>query len=116
MIWRVADIALKGAVNSDYTKSALKALHPQNIHVLQHSPNLLWSHHQKSVVVDQELAFIGGLDVCFGRFDDQNHSLVDNCHLATKYPGKDYYVRMTFSFPFVSCWFNHITVSFSLIV
>ena len=30
----------------------------------------LWSHHEKTVVIDQQIAFIGGPDLCFGRWDD----------------------------------------------
>jgi len=26
-------------------------------------------HHQKIVVIDQDIAFVGGLDLCFGRYD-----------------------------------------------
>ena len=33
------------------------------------------SHHEKIVVVDQQVAFVGGLDLCLGRYDDQNHRL-----------------------------------------
>lgn len=25
-----------------------------------------WSHHEKFVVVDQRIAFLGGIDLCFG--------------------------------------------------
>jgi hypothetical protein len=40
----------------------------------------LWAHHEKIVVVDQERAFIGGLDLCFGRDDNRNHELTDVFH------------------------------------
>jgi phospholipase D1/2 len=53
-----------------------------NIKVLrhpEHSPSgvMLWSHHEKMVVIDQSLAFMGGIDLCFGRWDDDLHRLVD---------------------------------------
>jgi phospholipase D1/2 len=38
---------------------------------------LLWSHHEKIVCIDQTVAFIGGLDLCYGRMDNASHSLVD---------------------------------------
>ena len=49
-----------------------------NIKVLrhpEHSPAgvFLWSHHEKSVVIDQSIAFMGGIDLCFGRWDDDMH-------------------------------------------
>ena len=28
----------------------------------------LWSHHEKLVVIDQTLAFVGGIDLAFGRW------------------------------------------------
>ena len=28
---------------------------------------LLWAHHEKLVVVDQSCAFVGGIDLCYGR-------------------------------------------------
>ena len=27
----------------------------------------LWAHHEKLVVVDQLYAFVGGIDLCYGR-------------------------------------------------
>ena len=31
------------------------------------------AHHQKFVVIDGKLAFVGGLDLCSGRWDDRDH-------------------------------------------
>ena len=66
-------------------KQAFVRLHP-NIRVIRH-PNhvsvnpfesaLYWSHHEKLVVVDQAVAFVGGLDLCPGRFDTSGHVLHD---------------------------------------
>ena len=39
---------------------------------------MLWSHHEKIVVVDRRIAFIGGIDLAFGRWDTHNHCCVDN--------------------------------------
>lgn len=38
----------------------------------------LWSHHEKIVVIDQTLAFVGGIDLCFGRYDDHCHCISDH--------------------------------------
>ena len=32
-----------------------------------------WSHHQKTVVVDGRVAFLGGVDLCSGRWDTHQH-------------------------------------------
>jgi len=31
---------------------------------------VMFSHHQKSVIVDERLAFVGGIDLAYGRYDD----------------------------------------------
>ena len=48
-----------------------------NIMVLRHPGQILlmdnvflWSHHEKCVIIDQSVAFMGGVDLCFGRYDD----------------------------------------------
>lgn len=94
-------------IDSQYTKFSLLDLHP-NIFV-QRSPNqfrqntFFWAHHEKLCIVDHTLAFVGGIDLCFGRWDTPQHTLVDDkptgfepsdqpkdadhCQL---WPGKDY--------------------------
>lgn len=37
--------------------------------------NILFSHHQKSVVVDNRIAYCGGIDLAYGRRDDDTFSL-----------------------------------------
>lgn len=69
------------STNSIYTKRTLMNLH-KNILVLRHPDAvrggpLLWSHHEKLVVIDQKLAFVGGIDLCFGRWDNYRHLLTD---------------------------------------
>ena len=39
----------------------------------------LWTHHEKCVVVDQSIAFIGGIDLCYGRWDTPAHRFVIVC-------------------------------------
>ena len=94
LLWRETTIAMGPTINSTHAAQRLSALHPSNVIVMRHAaPGQFpfWSHHSKMVVVDQCLAFIGGLDLCFGRYDDRDHPLKDDCHLRTKFPGKDYY-------------------------
>ncbi|KAG5513409.1 hypothetical protein PMAC_001473 [Pneumocystis sp. 'macacae'] len=69
-------------VDSNYTKYCLIKLSP-NIYV-QRSPSHLrqntffWAHHEKIVCIDQEIGFIGGIDLCFGRWDSYEHVLYDD--------------------------------------
>ncbi|KAG9198502.1 Phospholipase D1 [Epicoccum nigrum] len=95
-------------IDSEYSKFSLLDLHP-NVFV-QRSPNQIrqntffWSHHEKICVVDHTIAFMGGVDLCFGRWDTPQHAVVDDkltgfeldsnapkdadhCQL---WPGKDY--------------------------
>jgi phospholipase D1/2 len=36
---------------------------------------MFFSHHQKQAVIDERLAFVGGIDVAYGRADDATYSL-----------------------------------------
>ncbi|KAL0243438.1 hypothetical protein I308_105404 [Cryptococcus tetragattii IND107] len=66
-------------VDSQYTKRTLMNLHP-NI-MIQRSPShfqtgtFYWSH--KLCVIDETIAFMGGLDLCYGRWDTPQHVLID---------------------------------------
>lgn len=77
-------------LNSRYTELYLESLH-RNIRVMRHPivRPMIWTHHQKSVVVDQCVAFVGGLDLTFGRMDDVMHVCTDPERLRWK--GKDFY-------------------------
>lgn len=94
-------------IDSEHSKLSLLGLHP-NIFV-QRSPNqfrqntFFWAHHEKLLIVDHAIAFCGGIDLCFGRWDTPQHAVVDDkltgfelsdapkdadhCQL---WPGKDY--------------------------
>ena len=95
-------------IDSEHTKWSLLDLH-ENICV-QRSPNqfrqnqFFWAHHEKVVVVDNMMAFVGGVDLCFGRWDDPCHALTDDkltgfeldhqgprdAEHCQVWPGKDY--------------------------
>jgi len=34
-----------------------------------------FSHHQKQVIIDRKLAYVGGIDLCYGRYDDASYDL-----------------------------------------
>jgi len=36
-----------------------------------------WTHHEKMVIIDNEIVFMGGLDLCLGRWDTHDHTLKD---------------------------------------
>lgn len=37
----------------------------------------LWAHHEKLIIIDQSVAFVGGIDLAYGRWDDNEHRLTD---------------------------------------
>ena len=64
----------------------------ENIKVLRHPPDFIsfWSHHEKMVVIDQKVGYLGGLDLCFGRMDNFKHKLLDIDEENLIFPGIDY--------------------------
>ncbi|KAH9260272.1 hypothetical protein BASA81_001442 [Batrachochytrium salamandrivorans] len=82
-------------LNSKFQESRLAGV--DNLYVQRHpSFNILagkeawyWSHHEKLVVCDGgAVAFVGGLDLCWGRYDTPAHLLVND---GVSWPGIDYY-------------------------
>ncbi|KAL9644876.1 hypothetical protein ABK040_005356 [Willaertia magna] len=62
------------------TKSTIQYLKKiKNIHCISHPNNfpILLTHHQKALIIDQKIAFIGGLDLAYGRMDDRCHVITD---------------------------------------
>ncbi|KAM9597177.1 phospholipase D2 isoform 2-T3 [Trichechus inunguis] len=75
LLFKEVELAL--SINSGYSKRALMLLHP-NIKVMRHPDQMtLWAHHEKLLVVDQVVAFLGGLDLAYGRWDDFHYRLTD---------------------------------------
>ncbi|KAI0132491.1 hypothetical protein BJ170DRAFT_614156 [Xylariales sp. AK1849] len=143
-------------LNSEHTKHALEALHP-NVKVFRHPDHTLdvdvakadlektfenfslghalsalqlskvpgdalkelygsagevvlyWAHHEKLCIVDRQIAFMGGLDMCFGRYDTNSHPIAD-AHPgnldAIIFPGQDFNNARVFDFEGVDNW-NH---------
>ncbi|KAF9159991.1 Phospholipase D1 [Actinomortierella ambigua] len=77
-------------------KKLLRSRCGENIWIQRHGPNLQaawWAHHEKLVVVDNIIAFMGGLDMCFGRWDTPEHTLIDLPESQDDFevwPGQDY--------------------------
>ncbi|KAK6121067.1 hypothetical protein DH2020_045196 [Rehmannia glutinosa] len=91
LLYKEVSLALK--INSLYSKRKLLNIH-ENVKVLRYPDHLssgiyLWSHHEKLVIVDHKICFIGGLDLCFGRYDTIEHKVGD--FPPFQWPGKDYY-------------------------
>lgn len=88
------EVSLALSINSLHTKNSLNKLHP-NIKVTRHPKNnldLLWSHHEKIIIIDQKYGYVGGLDLCWGRYDTIEHKLHEQPNEKEIYffPGIDY--------------------------
>jgi len=109
--------------NSAHTKRALRALCPEgtpghgNIHLMRHPDHnvfenagdmtFYWAHHEKFIVIDFDLAFIGGLDLCFGRWDQMQHPLADAHPAGVEnevFPGQDFNNNRIMDFQDVKDW------------
>lgn len=109
--------------NSEHTKHALQALCPEgspgygNIKVMRHPDHnvfenaadmtFYWAHHEKFIVIDYEMAFIGGLDLCFGRWDNHQHQLSDLHPEGIQeeiWPGQDFNNNRIMDFQNVDDW------------
>lgn len=105
MLYKEVELAL--GINSGYSKRTLRNLDHENIRVsprrsntpghwfasclnhclivhqvMRHPDHVsssvyLWAHHEKIIVVDQSVAFVGGIDLAYGRWDDKEHRLTD---------------------------------------
>jgi phospholipase D1/2 len=109
--------------NSAHTKHALESLCPEgspgyrNIVVMRHPDHnvfenasdmtFYWAHHEKFIVIDYDLAFIGGLDLCFGRWDTKQHPLADAHPAGVEnevFPGQDFNNNRIMDFQSVEDW------------
>ncbi|CAF0918739.1 unnamed protein product [Didymodactylos carnosus] len=81
LLYKEVELAL--GINSSYSKRKLIETHPDNVKVLRYPDHtgqnavLFWGHHEKLVIVDQSIALFGGLDLCYGRWDNYFHLLTD---------------------------------------
>lgn len=71
---------------------------------------MMWSHHEKIVAVDGAVACVGGLDLCFGRWDTHNFPLAD-VHPTdfgrSLFPGQDYNNARVQDFQHVDQWVSN---------
>ena len=85
LLYYECSIAIK--LNSKHTMDTLEKLH-KNIVVTRHPTDkldLLWSHHEKLVIIDQVIGYVGGLDLCWGRYDSNEHPIYEAPNSEKKY-------------------------------
>jgi phospholipase D1/2 len=82
--------------------------HPDH-NVLENASDMTfyWAHHEKFIVIDYAMAFIGGLDLCYGRWDEKQHPLSDAHPSGVQnqiFPGQDFNNNRILDFESVQDW------------
>ena len=99
------NLSLNAATASKLPGDTLKALYGMNEDVI-----LFWAHHEKLCVVDGRVGFMGGLDLCYGRWDTNQHSIAD-AHPGDLqkivFPGQDFNNARIMDFADVDHWENN---------
>lgn len=84
---------------------AIKAVYGMNEDTV-----LYWAHHEKLCLIDGHTAFMGGLDLCYGRWDTNQHSIADvhpSDLRSIVFPGQDYNNARIMDFQDVQHWENN---------
>lgn len=99
------NLSLSAATASRLPGDALQAIYGMNEDVI-----LYWAHHEKLCIIDGSIAFMGGLDLCYGRWDTNQHAIAD-AHPGDLedivFPGQDFNNARILDFQDVSHWENN---------
>ena len=76
LIYKEFSISL--TIDSSHTENIFNKL-DKNIKITRYPSleTLLWSNHEKLVIIDQVIAYVGGLDLCWGRYDNNQHPIYE---------------------------------------
>ena len=99
------NLRLDAATASRLGGDALKSIYGMTDGVI-----LYWAHHEKLCLIDGKVAFMGGLDLCYGRWDTNQHSIADaHPHDLQDivFPGQDYNNARIMDFDDVVHWQNN---------
>ncbi|KAJ5107867.1 phospholipase D/nuclease [Penicillium angulare] len=79
----------------------------QTLFALAGGPTLLWAHHEKLVICDHSVVFMGGIDLSYGRWDTIQHPIAD-AHPTNLddivFPGQDYNNARVMDFKNLDNW------------
>ena len=96
------NLKLNASTLSQMSGDAVKAIYGLTDDVI-----LYWAHHEKLLLIDGQITFMGGLDLCFGRWDTNQHAIAD-AHPANLdaivFPGQDYNNARIADFDDVAHW------------
>ena len=86
LIYKEFSIAM--SINSEYTENIFNELNNKNIKITRFpsfTDTILWSNHEKLVIIDDIIGYVGGLDLCWGRYDNNNHSIYEGPNIQNIY-------------------------------
>ena len=73
------EVSVASSLNSKHTEEIFNKMN-ENIKITKHpsaTETLLWSHHEKLVIIDHTIGYVGGLDLCWGRYDTNKHPIYE---------------------------------------
>jgi phosphatidylserine/phosphatidylglycerophosphate/cardiolipin synthase-like enzyme len=87
LVWDEIDAAFRLGSKTVYEFIAKH----ENVHVIRDPLDILglWSHHQKTVIIDQLYGYCGGIDLAYNRYDTHEYTLTDEENDQI-FPGRDY--------------------------
>ena len=87
---------LSSLQNMSFTPAKLAQLPGDGLKAIYGAHNgtvMYWAHHEKLCLIDGQIAFMGGLDLCYGRWDTNQHAIAD-AHPGNidriVFPGQDF--------------------------
>ena len=96
------NLSITAATAASLPGDALKAIYGMNDDVI-----LFWAHHEKLCLIDKKVAFMGGLDLSYGRWDTNQHPIAD-AHPGNLndivFPGQDFNNARIMDFSDVAHW------------
>lgn len=99
------NMSLNAKTVANLPQDALKAIYGVNEDII-----LYWAHHEKLCLIDGSIAFMGGLDLCYGRWDTNQHPIAD-AHPSNLddiiFPGQDFNNARIMDFQDVAHWENN---------
>ena len=81
-------------LNSKYAQNIFSKLN-KNINLIRFpkdSNNILWTNHEKLVIIDDIIGYVGGHNLCWGSYDNNKHPIYEeeNEEQIYEFPFKDY--------------------------
>ena len=73
------EFSFSSNINSAHTENIFNKLN-KNIKVSRYPSfwkSIWWTNHEKLVIIDEVIGYVGGLDLCWGRYDNNQHPIYE---------------------------------------